>query len=165
MGHSKMGQVFQMNLVFIALAKRAILGSEFKRVGEAARAEFRKVRSPYPLLASLQLPVIITTTSQLYPPPLCCHDCSETFVLNAELVRHRKFGCATERTRERLLAEQERQQRILQAALGKRLREVVRLKPGEVLGEEKEEEEEYSEEEEEEEDVAPTKPTSGSRRK
>lgn len=70
---------------------------------------------------------------QLYPPPLACEDCAESFVLRAELVRHRKFGCATERTRERLLAAQERAQRRLQAALGKRLREVVRLNPGEKL--------------------------------
>lgn len=90
-------------------------------------------------------------------------------MLSAELVRHRKFGCAAERTRERLLAEEERQQRILQAALGKRLREVVRLKPGEVFGEEKEagedeDEDEYSDYSEEP-PAPPPKAASGSRRK
>ena len=58
-----------------------------------------------------------------------CNDCNESFVLEAELVRHRKFGCQTERLRERVLDEQERQQRLLQLQLGKRLREVARVKP------------------------------------
>lgn len=70
---------------------------------------------------------------QVYPPPLSCEDFAETFVLKAEKVRHRKFGCASERMRERMMAEEERAQRVLQAAMGKRLREVVQLGPDEEL--------------------------------
>ena len=52
--------------------------------------------------------------AQVYPPPHMCPVCNESFVLEVELVRHRKFGCATERLKEQLLAEQDREQRRLQ---------------------------------------------------
>ncbi len=50
----------------------------------------------------------------MYPPPHMCSVCNESFVLEVELVRHRKFGCATERMKERLLEHQDREQRRLQ---------------------------------------------------
>jgi hypothetical protein len=38
-----LGQVFQMNLVYEQLAKRLIMGNEFKRLAERARKDFREV--------------------------------------------------------------------------------------------------------------------------
>lgn len=46
-GKRGLGQVFQMNRVWDALAKRLILSQEYKRLSESARAEFRKVRRRY----------------------------------------------------------------------------------------------------------------------
>ncbi len=51
---------------------------------------------------------------QVYPAPHMCPDCNESFVLEVELVRHCKFGCATERIRERLIKRQENEQQRLQ---------------------------------------------------
>ena len=38
-----LGQIFQMNLVYEQLAKRLIMGNEFKRLAERARKDFRVV--------------------------------------------------------------------------------------------------------------------------
>ncbi len=38
-----LGQIFQMNLVYDQLARRLIMGNEFKRLAERARKDFREV--------------------------------------------------------------------------------------------------------------------------
>jgi hypothetical protein len=48
----------------------------------------------------------VCARAQVYPPPAFCETCKESFVLQVELIRHRKFGCATEREVVRLRAKQ-----------------------------------------------------------
>jgi hypothetical protein len=108
----------------------------------------------------------VCARAQVYPPPAFCETCKESFVLQVELIRHRKFGCATERLRERLLTAQEREQRNLQVALGKRLREVVRLRAKQLdddeygLSEYEAEMDAKADEEEEEEEEEEARPRS-----
>jgi hypothetical protein len=40
----RLGGLFQMNLVYEQLARRLIMGNEFKRLAERARRDFREVR-------------------------------------------------------------------------------------------------------------------------